>query len=240
MKKLFFLVFLFFSCENHEKIAIFYTSNMNGVLRDCGCSGENIGGMPRLKTALDSLRKIYPKNYLIDTGDHLTSYPYPQKNKYVLKRMEKLHFDFALKADQEIKEKIDPSFYKFYKNHKKFDYFLPKEILESKKSIQKLESLNFLIFHGDSSLYENYKNKFLHKFVFLSHSEEKKFYKKEKSYFFQAGADTEYLGIAVFDENFQFIENKFLRLDFRIPENKKMKKIVDLFFEKHESAKNIK
>ncbi len=102
-----FLVFLFTGDVSAGTLQIVFTSNINGALQNCGCGVEPLGGIGRIKTVLDSIRKVNKDVLLIDGGDFLNSYPYPNLNSKMLQSIHKMDYDVIVPGDHEFVEGYD-------------------------------------------------------------------------------------------------------------------------------------
>lgn len=110
-----FLMFAFFrealpaQEADSRRIDIVYTGNLNCVLDDCGCGGDTVGGLTRIKPLVDSLRRRLPQLILLDAGDFMSSYSLPEANSVMLLLMAALRYDALNLGDQEFVEK--PAFW---------------------------------------------------------------------------------------------------------------------------------
>lgn len=233
-----------FALPQNETVVILYTSNINGVLRDCGCGEEKLGGMARLKSAVAKFRREYNSVYLIDTGDHLMSYRYPEKAAMVLSFMRELNYDFILKADHDHRAAVPVADDFYFQNADMFNYVMPAESFADldidEKEKKHITGSPFLVFHGDSAAFfnSNYASTDA-KFIFLSHSQELQSFAKNGVHAFQAGVDTEYLGVLKLTKDgnsYNLIENIFFKLDSTIAEGNADKKRIDAFFANQEYA----
>lgn len=103
------LVWLFISSENifSQTLYLVYTANLNCNLESCHCDDKDLGGMLRLFSAVDSLKKKYPDLILIDTGDFFNSYPLPEANALMCELMNEMEYDAIGIGDQEFVEGLD-------------------------------------------------------------------------------------------------------------------------------------
>lgn len=216
------------NCSGANNITLIVTSNINGSIRDCGCGGINLGGFPRLKTYLNTVKS--DSLILIDTGDSHPSFPYPEKGKLVSFLMKELEYDFILKADQ------DHGKSQFNQANKLISFFIPEEnIVKSIHEKERLTNSPILIFHGDSIQYDSYKNKFkYYPIILLSHSQETKNYELNGQHFLQTGSDTEFIGKIIISENLTFISSELIPLSKNIQEDSKLKNYIDRFFSSNE------
>ena len=246
-----FSLFILFALKSYnETVIILYTSNINAVLEDCGCGGEKLGGLARLKTVIDQYRSDYDNVYLIDTGDSFSSFYYPEKNHFLQQIMKEFKYDFIMKADQEFNS--GNRFEEYYFNNKEvFNYYIPENAFEFIQDSLIPENVNyshisdspFLVFHGDSAQFRKEQDRFKAKqFVFLSHSQEIVDTNLNQFRLLQSGMDTEFIGVAKFEKNadsYQFISNQFIRLEESISEDPEIKYQVDSFFAHIEDKQKI-
>jgi hypothetical protein len=235
------------SFNQDDSITILYTANLNGVLRDCGCGQEKLGGIARLKTAIEHFRSQHAETYLIDAGDHLPSYKYPEKGREILKELSQLQYDFMLKADQDylsghLAEDA------FYKNNKElFNYVVPEtsfadsHLKNSEDSF--LSDSPFLVYHGDSASYVNSRFADLpHQFVFLAHTQELHQSVWNGKLLMQAGVGSEFLGVLQVKKNgnnYELVNNQFFKLDSTVQEDIAVKQRIDTFFATQEHTNDV-
>lgn len=87
-----------------QTLRLAYTANLNGNLEACNCGDENLGGMVRLASAVDSLRQKYPDLILVDSGDFLNTYLITKADRLMWFFMAELNFDAIGVGDQEYVE----------------------------------------------------------------------------------------------------------------------------------------
>ncbi len=80
---------------------ILYTANINAMLQNCGCGTIPLGGLDRIKTFVDSFRTVNPGTIVLDGGDFLNSYPFPELNRATLEAMHLIGYDLIVPGDQE-------------------------------------------------------------------------------------------------------------------------------------------
>ncbi len=85
---------------------ILFTANINATLQNCGCGKIPLGGIDRIKTFVDSFKTVHPKSIVLDGGDFLNSYPFPELNKAALAGFEYIAYDLIVPGDQELIEGI--------------------------------------------------------------------------------------------------------------------------------------
>ena len=90
---------------------IVYTANINAMLQNCGCGQIRLGGLDRIKTFTDSLRTVHRDIIMIDGGDFLNSYPFPELDKATLTAFEGLHYTLMVPGEHEFVEGL-----KFFTN----------------------------------------------------------------------------------------------------------------------------
>ncbi|RMG65978.1 MAG: hypothetical protein D6715_07710 [Calditrichaeota bacterium] len=93
-----------FTLSSAQTLHLAYTANINGTLTDCGCGEEPVGGIDRLATLIDSLRRAHPDLILLDGGDLLRSYSLPRLNAFVLQWAARMGYDALNVGDQELVE----------------------------------------------------------------------------------------------------------------------------------------
>ena len=104
-----FVIFLIFILILHPSVKaevfyIIYTSNVNGVIENCGCGSDPLGGIGRVKSVIDQFKKDNKNVFAIDGGDYFNSYPYPTLNKAMYKTLELINYDCLVPGDQEFVE----------------------------------------------------------------------------------------------------------------------------------------
>ena len=97
-------VLLLISFGNTQDLLIVYTGNLNGYLEPCNCQQAYLGGMTRLITAIDSLRRVHPDLILLDSGDFFKSYPLPAGNWLMMEMMAYLDYTAITLGEQELVE----------------------------------------------------------------------------------------------------------------------------------------
>jgi len=100
-----------FSCDqlpaqlaDGEKIHIIYTGNLNAALDDCRCEGRLVGGMTRILPLIEQLRDSLSAPALVDAGDFLSSYSFPDVNRAMLRLLKRADYDALNLGDQEFVE----------------------------------------------------------------------------------------------------------------------------------------
>jgi hypothetical protein len=84
------------------RIAIIFTNNTNGILENCGCPGNPLGGVDRRSTLIKQLRqKVRGDKLLVDSGDLLSSIGFAEKDRYVLRAYKLMDYDAVGIGDQE-------------------------------------------------------------------------------------------------------------------------------------------
>lgn len=96
---------------------IAYTTNLNGAIEDCNCGGDTVGGFNRILTQVKNLRAKQPDLLLLDAGDMLSSYAFPEANSALLKQLGLAKYTALNLGDQEFVESPDFLF-KTSTNHK--------------------------------------------------------------------------------------------------------------------------
>ncbi|MBP7845716.1 MAG: hypothetical protein KA116_12995 [Proteobacteria bacterium] len=70
--------------NSNEFISIVYTSQLNGQLKDCGCSHDPKGGLSAREKHYKNIQEIIPNMILLDSGASIfegNNFKYPPKNK---------------------------------------------------------------------------------------------------------------------------------------------------------------
>ncbi len=90
------------------EIGIIYTSNTNGILENCGCPGNPIGGLDKRYSVIKNL-KAQTNNLclILDAGDIFSSIGFIEKDRFVLSAYKILPYDFIGIGDQEFSNGID-------------------------------------------------------------------------------------------------------------------------------------
>jgi len=99
-----FLVLLFtvsiYSNSIAEEFYVIYTANINGMIENCGCGADPLGGLSRVKSFIDRFRKDHSNVLVIDGGDYFNSYPYPKLNEAMYTSLLLLQYDCLVPGDQ--------------------------------------------------------------------------------------------------------------------------------------------
>ncbi|MDQ7062744.1 MAG: hypothetical protein Q9P90_00730 [candidate division KSB1 bacterium] len=74
-------------------LVVLFTGNNTAQISDCGCGPDPAGGLLRLATAVDSLRRQYPDAVFIDSGDWLSSYANSEQDRQALAIVKRLQYD---------------------------------------------------------------------------------------------------------------------------------------------------
>ncbi len=82
-------------------VQIAYSGNLNGILDDCQCGGELVGGATRIITVARELREGNADLLLLDAGDFFSSYSMPRSNSVMLELVRQAGFDALNLGDQE-------------------------------------------------------------------------------------------------------------------------------------------
>ncbi|MEL6823994.1 MAG: hypothetical protein AAFP70_19735, partial [Calditrichota bacterium] len=73
-------------------------------LDDCRCEGRLVGGMTRILPLVEQLRDSLNMPALVDAGDFLSSYSYPDVNRAMLRLLKRAEYDALNLGDQEFVE----------------------------------------------------------------------------------------------------------------------------------------
>ncbi len=95
-----------------QSAEILFISNVNGIVKNCGCGDPALGGIPRIVTVVQNERKNNPGLFVIDGGDFFNSYSYPDLNHVVSEQYHLLRPNILAPGDQEVVEGL--SFLKKY------------------------------------------------------------------------------------------------------------------------------
>jgi 2',3'-cyclic-nucleotide 2'-phosphodiesterase (5'-nucleotidase family) len=87
-----------------KHITILYTANINGNINDCGCGPVPLGGITRVATFINEYKKQHPEAIVIDGGDFINSYSYPEFNQLIQKTVKLIPYDIQVPGDQEFVE----------------------------------------------------------------------------------------------------------------------------------------
>lgn len=90
--------------ELAERVHILYTTNLSGALEDCRCGGEVVGGMTRVLRLLSEFQRQHPHVLILDGGDFLNSYAFPEANEAMLEVMQIAPYQAINLGDQEFVE----------------------------------------------------------------------------------------------------------------------------------------
>ena len=83
-----------------EDIYILYTSNTNGMIENCGCGADPLGGIARVKSFIDQFREKYRHVFVLDGGDYFNSYPFPELNEAMYSALLLSQYDCIVPGDQ--------------------------------------------------------------------------------------------------------------------------------------------
>ncbi len=90
---------------NAERLTVLYSSNLNGMLRACGCPGNPFGGVARMARVVRSVRQALPHALLLDAGDMLAGLgeaPDIQRATYMLKAAQAMGYTAVAVGDQDV------------------------------------------------------------------------------------------------------------------------------------------
>ncbi len=90
-----------------KKITIVYTSNTNGIIENCGCPGNPLGGLDKRQTIFQKLITENKNILFLDAGDMLSSIGFAEKDKFVVKAYEAMPYDAIGLGDQEFSNGIE-------------------------------------------------------------------------------------------------------------------------------------
>ncbi len=96
-----------FKQNDTRKIAIVYTNNTNGIIENCGCSGNPLGGLDKRQTIFKKLISENPNILFLDAGDILSSIGFAEKDRFVVKAYKLMPYDAIGIGDQEFSNGIE-------------------------------------------------------------------------------------------------------------------------------------
>jgi len=105
------------SASMSEDFFIIYTANINGMIENCGCGADPLGGIGRVKSFIDQFSKNHNNVIVIDGGDYFNSYPFPKLNEAMYSSLSLLQYDCLVPGDQAFVEG-DTFFYNYASNLK--------------------------------------------------------------------------------------------------------------------------
>ena len=85
-------------------IYIVFTANVNGILEDCHCGNEPLGGLARLKTFFSEFKQNHPNTLFIDGGDFFNPYKFTDLNQIMSELLYYLPYNILTPGDQEFVE----------------------------------------------------------------------------------------------------------------------------------------
>lgn len=86
---------------NSNDFTLIYTNNFDGVLKSCGCPGNELGGIAYLANYLDQYRQGSDSFVLVDNGDFLPMKDLPPKAEYTMALLSSMGYDAINIGDQE-------------------------------------------------------------------------------------------------------------------------------------------
>jgi 2',3'-cyclic-nucleotide 2'-phosphodiesterase (5'-nucleotidase family) len=134
-----------------EEFFIVYTANMNGMIENCGCGADPLGGVGRVKSFIDRFRKENKNVIVIDGGDYFNSYPFPKLNEAMFKSLLLLNYDCLVPGDQVFVE--GDTFYSEFASSFKDNILLSNSKSEFKNRIIKNFNSNQILIYGYLSPY---------------------------------------------------------------------------------------
>jgi 2',3'-cyclic-nucleotide 2'-phosphodiesterase (5'-nucleotidase family) len=106
MKK-YILLFLITGILHSSDVYIIFTANVNGILEDCRCGNEPLGGLARVKTFVSQFKQKHPNTLFIDGGDFFNPYKFPDLNLNMSEIVQYMSYDIITAGDQEFIEGYD-------------------------------------------------------------------------------------------------------------------------------------
>lgn len=90
-----------------KKLTIVYTSNTNGIIENCGCPGNPLGGLDKRQSIFQKLMNDNKNILFLDSGDMLSSIGFAEKDRFVIKAYELMPYDAIGLGDQEFSNGIE-------------------------------------------------------------------------------------------------------------------------------------
>jgi 2',3'-cyclic-nucleotide 2'-phosphodiesterase (5'-nucleotidase family) len=94
------MVLCIFSNLLAEEFYIIYTANVNGMIENCGCGADPLGGIGRVKSFIDQFKGDHRNVIVIDGGDYFNTYPFPKLNEAMYSSLLLLQYDCLVPGDQ--------------------------------------------------------------------------------------------------------------------------------------------
>jgi len=146
MKYLFYSTLIYFFASQSVALAtsdtlyIVYTANINGMIQNCNCGKEPLGGMGRVKSYIDKVRSESKHILVMDGGDYFNTYPYLELNQALAKVQQLVKYDVILPGDQAFVEGL--SFFTELQQKNGMNWV----ISNFKNFTQKSKKINFVSF----------------------------------------------------------------------------------------------
>ena len=85
-----------------RSLVILYTHNTNGILENCGCPGNPMGGVDKRLTVMQRISVANPGRVLrVDAGDMLSSMGFEEKDQFIVRAYAQMEYDAIGVGDQE-------------------------------------------------------------------------------------------------------------------------------------------
>ena len=142
---IFFILLSLNSARGSDNFYIIYTANVNGMIENCGCGSNPLGGIGRVKSFVDRFKEEHNNVILIDGGDYFNSYPFPKLNDAMYKSLLLMHYDGLVPGDQVFVE--GDNFFSKYTSNLNGKIILSNSTSDGqKKLVKKIGSLEILIY----------------------------------------------------------------------------------------------
>ncbi|MGQ9581799.1 MAG: hypothetical protein ACUVT8_12785, partial [Armatimonadota bacterium] len=90
-----------------QELMLVCSKDFNGMVKSCGCPGNELGGMAFASLYLEELRGQYRDVMLVDAGDFLPWKPMPVETEFVIRFLEQMKYDALGIGDNELSLGID-------------------------------------------------------------------------------------------------------------------------------------
>lgn len=84
-----------------HSLTVLYTNNFNGMLKSCGCPGNEYGGIVFAAAYVNEVREQVGDHLLVDAGDFLPIRELPVEAQFAATLMSQMHYDAITVGDQE-------------------------------------------------------------------------------------------------------------------------------------------
>lgn len=101
------LAMLFIGVLRGQELMLVYSNNFNGMLKSCGCAGNELGGMAFASLYLDELRGQYRDLMVVDAGDFFPWKQMPVETEFAIRFLEQMKYDALGVGDNELSLGVD-------------------------------------------------------------------------------------------------------------------------------------